>query len=112
MQLRGAQFKIGPPLCLNAGEFRLKAKDNPYEQRIGLAVSKDESTLEKVPEASIEALFGPQAVIANDKELKLRDIVTTKFDQPIPLFPILLALVLLAFAGEGLISKMFYRARR
>jgi hypothetical protein len=35
-------------------------------------------------------------VIANDRELKLRDIVTTKFDQPIPLFGVLLALPLLA----------------
>jgi hypothetical protein len=105
VQLRGGQFKIGPPLSLNAGEFRLKAKDNPYEQRIGLAVSKDESTLEKVPEAAIEALFGPKAVIANDRELKLRDIVTTKFDQPIPLFGVLLALLLLAFAAEGVISE-------
>ena len=112
VQLRGGQFKIGPPLSLNAGEFRLKAKGNPYEQRIGLAVAKDESNLEKVPEASIEALFGPNAIIANDKELKLRDIVTTKFDQPIPLFPILLALVLLAFAAEGVISKIFYKVRR
>jgi hypothetical protein len=51
-------------------------------------------------------------VVADDKELKLRDIVTTKFDQPIPLFPILLALVLLAFAAEGAISKIFYRSRR
>ncbi len=112
VQLRGGQFKIGPPLSLNAGEFRLKAKDNPYEQRIGLAVSKDESTLEKVPEAAVEALFGAKAVIANDKELKLRDIVTTKFDQPIPLFGVLLALLLLAFAAEGVISKIFYRTRR
>ena len=112
VQLRGAVFKIGPPLSLNAGEFRLKAKGNPYEQRIGLAVAKDESTLEKVPEASIDALFGPNAIVADDKELKLRDIVTTKFDQPVPLFPILLALVLLAFAGEGFISKIFYRVRR
>ena len=112
VQLRGAQFKIGPPLSLNAGEFRLKAKGDPYEQRIGLAVSKDESTLDKVPEASIEALFGPQAVIANEKELKLRDIVTTKFDQPIPLFPILLALVLIVFAAEAFISKIFYKVRR
>ncbi len=68
-------------------QSRQKAKNNPYEQRIGLAVSKDESTLEKVPEAAIKALFGPKAVIANDRELKLRDIVTTKFDQLIiPLF--------------------------
>ncbi len=112
VQLRGGQFKIGLPLSLNAGEFRLKAKDNPYEQRVGLAVAKDESTLEKVPEASIDALFGPNAIVANDKELKLRDVVTTKFDQPIPLFPILLALVLLAFAAEGFISKIFYKVRR
>ncbi len=112
VQLRGGQFKIGPPLSLNAGEFRLKAKDNPYEQRVGLAVSKDESTLDKVPEAAIEALFGPKAIVADDKALKLRDIVTTKFDQPIPLFPILLALVLLAFAAEGFISKVFYKVRR
>ena len=112
VQLRGGQLTIGPPLSLNAGEFRLKAKGNPYEQRIGLAVAKDESTLEKVPEASIDALFGPNAIVANDKELKLRDIVTTKFDQPIPLFPILLALVLLAFAAEGFISKIFYKVRR
>ena len=112
VQLRGAQFKIGPPLSLNAGEFRLKAKDAPYEQRVGLAASRDESTLDKVPDASIAALFGPNAIVADDKELKLRDIVTTKFDQPVPLFPILLALVLLAFAGEAFLSKVFYKVRR
>ena len=112
VQLRAGQFTIGPPLSLNTGEFRLKAKDNPYEQRIGLAVAKDESTLEKVPEASIDALFGANAIVANDKELKLHDIVAMKFDQPIPLFPILLALVLLAFAAEGFISKIFYKVRR
>ncbi len=112
VRLAKGQFQFGPPLSLNAGEFRLKAKDHPYEQRVGLAVDKSESNLEKVPATSIEALFGPNAIVADDKELKLRDIVATKFDQPIPLFPILLALVLVAFAAEGFLSKIFYKVRR
>ena len=47
-----------------------------------------------------------------DKKLRLEDILTGRFTQPIELFPFLMILLLLVLAGENLLANKFYRRKR
>ena len=110
---RQAELRITPPKTLSAGAFRVRAADekNPWQYRFSLNTPAEESSLDKVPEEAIAEVFGPNAVAHVDREVKFRDLLETKFDRPVELFPMLMLLVLLFFALEGLVANRFYKLK-
>jgi hypothetical protein len=104
-----AEFRLTRPLTLNPGEFRLRIKDGPWEERYSLSVPADESVLEKVPEEAFEPLFGKGRIAMLGRDEKLTDVPIAKFDEPVELFPWLLIGVLVLFALEGLFANRFYK---
>jgi hypothetical protein len=110
-----AELKIGPPRTLLAENFTLtlpgrQPNEGPrWKDGFSVNVPAEEFTLEKVPVETIEALTGPNTVVPVERDLKLRDAMDRKFNQPIDLFPWLLILVLMLLAVEGVVANRFYR---
>jgi hypothetical protein len=108
---RQTELRLTPPRTANAGAYTVRTKDDrsPWEYRFSLNTPAVESVLDPVPEEAIAALFGPNSVAAVEKEVKFRDLIEAKFDQPFELFPMLMVLVLVFFAFEGLVANRFYK---
>lgn len=110
---RQSELRLTPPRTLAAGAYTVRTTDdkNPWEYRFSLNTPADESGLDPVPEEAIAALFGPAGVAAVDKGVTFRQLIETKFDQPVELFPMLMLLVLIFFAFEGVVANRFYKLK-
>ena len=106
------ELRLGPGRTLTAGNFLLRTEDRSWQEGFALNLPAEESNLGKVPKEAVEALFGPDAVLPVEKDLKLGEILTKRFDPELRLFPWLLIGVLVLFAVEGLVANRFYRVRR
>ena len=104
--------RIPAAKTLTPGNYVLSTEKGDAREGFSLNPSAEESNLTKVPAEAVEALFGPNSVIPLGKDAKMRDVLATKFNQPIDLFPWLLILVLLLLAAEGVIANRFYRPIR
>jgi hypothetical protein len=104
----GQQTEIRLPPARTAGNFLVAAEDGRKEG-FSLNPPADEWVLDKVPAEAVEGLFGPNTVVPVEKDVKLRDILTSQFNQPIDLFPWLLIAVLFLIAAEGVVANRFYR---
>ena len=102
------EVRLPPGKTMTPGNFAVVAEDGRREG-FSLNPPAEEWTLDKVPAEAIEGLFGPGAVVPVGKDLKLRDALATKFNQPVDLFPWLLIGVLLVIAAEGVVANRFYR---
>lgn len=105
---RQTSVRIPAAKTLTPGNYAA-ATDRGDRDGFSLNPPAEESNLEKVPAPAIEDLFGPNSVIPLGKDANLRDVLTTRFDQPVDLFPWLLILVLVLLAAEGVIANRFYR---
>jgi hypothetical protein len=103
------EVRLPPTRTAVAGQFRVALDAAKWEDGFSLNVPTEEWNLAKVPEEAIEGLFGAKRVIPLSKDVKLRDVLTTTFNQPIDLFPWLLIAVLLLLCVEGLVANRFYR---
>lgn len=111
MELGEGQSEVRLPVDRTAipGHFTVFLESSKWEDGFSLNVPTEEWNLSKVAEESIESLFGPKSVVPLSKDVKLREILTTKFNQPIDLFPWLLLIVLFLLCGESLLANRFYR---
>jgi hypothetical protein len=105
------ELRIPRDRLSNPGAYTLRREDRSWESRFSLSIGAEESNLDKVPEEAIQTLFGPNSIVPVGKDLKLRDALQTKFNQPLDLFPGLLLAVLALFVLEGLLANRFYRLR-
>lgn len=105
------EYRLPPAQTLTAGSFVLRTEDNAWREGFSLNAPGEESNLEKVPEESIEAVMGENSLLPVEKELELGEILESRFDPEIKLFPWLLIALLLLFALEGLIANRFYQLR-
>lgn len=107
-------LRFPPERTMAAGNFTIisdpQDKTHPkWLDGFSLNAPPDESNLDRVEVQSINDLFGPDSVAPATRDLKLRDILSGKFDQPIELFPFLMILLLLFLAFENLLSNKFYK---
>lgn len=103
------EVRLPPARTALPGLFAVSLEAAKWRDGFSLNVPNDESNLAKVPEEAIEGLMGPKSVVPLTKDVKLRDVLTTTFNQPIDLFPWLLIAVLLLLCVEGLLANRFYR---
>jgi hypothetical protein len=106
------EIRIPAAKTLTPGNYVLSTEKGDAKEGFSLNPPAEESNLAKVPAEAVEALFGPNSVIPLGKDAKMRDVLATKFNQPIDLFPWLLILVLFLLAAEGVIANRFYRPIR
>jgi hypothetical protein len=104
-----SELRLAPDRTALPGHFVVELDQPKWSDGFALNVPGDEWNLAKVPEESIEALFGPKSVVPLAKDVKLREILTTKFNQPLDLFPWLLIAVLFLLCGESWLANRFYR---
>jgi hypothetical protein len=90
-----------------AGNFRILA--GSAREGFSLNPPGRESDLTKADVPPIEAVCGPNSVIPVEKTVSFRDLIESKFNQPVDLFPWLVILVLILIALEGVIANRFYR---
>lgn len=108
-----AELRLPPAKTATAGNYRVSTPDGKWQDGFSLNPPADEASLEKVPAEAIEGqttLFGPGSVIPVGKDIRLREALDTKFNQPVDLFPWLLIAVLLLVALEGVAANRFYRS--
>ncbi|MBY0513871.1 MAG: BatA and WFA domain-containing protein [Gemmataceae bacterium] len=115
---RQTEVKVGPPRTLFAGNYKLTLPGRPpnpeprWQDGFSVNPPAEEFELAKVPVEAIEALTGPNTVVPVERDLKLRDALDRKVNQPVDLFPWLLILVLLLLVMEGFVANRFYRRPR
>jgi Aerotolerance regulator N-terminal/von Willebrand factor type A domain len=103
------ELRVNPPRTNQPGNFALSVDAVKWRDGFSLNVPAEESTLDKVPVEAVEDLTGKNSVLPVDKNLRLRDALDRKFNQPVDLFPWLLIAVLVLLAVEGLVANRFYR---
>jgi hypothetical protein len=110
---RQTELRLTPPKTLAAGAYTVRTADEKalWAYRFSLNTAADESGLEKVPEEAVTDLFGKNGVATVDRAVDFRSLMDLKFDQPVELFPLLVLLVLIFFAFEGLVANRFYKLR-
>ena len=102
------EYRLPAANAQSTGNFLLAIDSLKWREGFSLNAPADESTLDKVPAEAIENLFGPNSVVPIGKDLKLRDVLASKFNQPLDLFPWLLIAVLLGIAAESVLANRFY----
>lgn len=90
------------------GHFTLFGNGKPLSS-FSLNLPPDECQLAKVPVDQIEALFGPNAILAVDYKTSLSQALQSHWSQPVELLPGLLIFVLLLVAVECFVANRFYR---
>ncbi len=108
---RAAELRLPPAQTLTAGNYVLRTEDGAWREGFSLNPPAEEFNLAKVPKEPIEELFGPNSVVGVERDLKLRDVLESRFDPELKLFPWLLLGVLVLFAVEGFVANRFYRLR-
>lgn len=103
------EVRLPPNRTAIPGGFTVFLDEAKWQDGYALNVPTEEWNLAKVPEDAIEGLFGPKSVVPLTKDVKLREVLTTKFNQPLDLFPWLLIAVLFLLCGESWLANRFYR---
>lgn len=101
-------LRITPERVSTPASYRVAA-GREWETGFSLNVPDDECQLERVPKEQIEQVLGSGAVVEIDSADNLRKRLEGQWGQPIPLFPWLMILLLLALAVENLLANRFYR---
>lgn len=89
------------------GSFSLAGEQ--VKDGFSLNIPATESILDKVEVPAIEGLTGPNSVVPVERAVNFRDLLETKFNQPVELFPWLIVLTLLLLAAEGVVANRFYK---
>lgn len=103
-------FELPPARTLAAGNYLVRTEDRSWQEGFSLNPPADEANLSKVPAEALEAVGGPESVVAAGKAFDLATLLKGRSGD-VSLFPWLMVLLLLAFAAEGVMANRFYRTR-
>lgn len=108
-----AEWTLDDDPLFSPGAFAVRPDGavGPWEFRFSVAVPPGESDPARVPEASLEQLLGPKPVIPVKQDFELDASLREKITPPFELFPMLIVLVLLFFAFEGVMANRFYKLK-
>jgi hypothetical protein len=91
------------------GNFTLTDGKGNRVAGFSLNVRPEESNLERVPVADVEAVLGEGTVLPTDQPASLRDAVREAGAAPLELLPVLMMLVLAALTVEALLANHYHR---
>src|SRR5262249_8017272 len=83
------------------GNYTLRNDDGEALAWFSINLPPEESDLTKVPTAEIEAVLGPNAVLA--------DVVGGQISHPLEMLPSVMLVLLFLLAVENLLANKFYR---
>jgi hypothetical protein len=95
--------------AVQPGQFTLTSSDGQWKTGFSANISAGECNLTRLPKEKIEAVFGPNSVLAPGHNTGFKDALQEHWTQPVELFPWLMILLLLALALENLLANRFYR---
>jgi hypothetical protein len=92
-----------------AGNFVVAGGKPRWETKFSLNPAPSEFVLDRVPQEEIEKITGPESVVPVGQNKPLKDLISSKFRQPMELLPWLMALLLIGLAVECYLANRFYK---
>jgi hypothetical protein len=92
-----------------AGNFVVSAPKSDWKARFSLNPQTNEFVLERVAPEEIEKISGPESLVPAGQNKPLRDLISSRFRQPMELLPWLMALLLIGLAVECYVANRFYK---
>jgi hypothetical protein len=84
-------------------------QDGELIARFSVNLPTDEVDLTRAAATDVEAMLGPDAIVAADRRLSVRELLAGHWNEPLELFPYLMVLLLFVLALENLLANKFYR---
>jgi hypothetical protein len=105
------QNEVQIPKAVEPGNYTLRHRDDPAKAVAWFSVNlpAEESNLTRVDKGAIEAVLGPDAVLAMQAQTDLKDAMQGHLSKPLELLPWLMVGLLLVLAVENLLGNKFYR---
>ena len=100
---------LAVPQANQPGNYAVTGEEGATVAAFSLNVAVEQSNLERVPAAEIEAALGPESLIPPDQWPRLQDAVKGGRAGTVELLPWLLMAVLLVLAIESVLANKFYR---
>ena len=101
------EVRLPPGKTLTAGNYRVRSAAG-FDAGFSLNPPADEADLTRVPADAVEAACGPTALVPAGKGFDLAATLSTR-GGAVELFPLLVVLLLVVFAAEGVLANRFYR---
>jgi hypothetical protein len=97
------------PQATEPGNYTLLTEDGEIYAWFSMNIPPEESDLTKVEKQEIEAVLGPDTVLALEARTDLAEALRGHVSQPWELMPMLMLALLLFLAFENLLANKFYR---
>ena len=100
------------PQATLPGNYLVESAGGEVVQRLGgfsVNMPAEESDLARVPAEELESVLGQGAVVPVDRKANLKDSLAGNWLEPVELFSVLMAALLVILAVENLVSNKFYR---
>jgi hypothetical protein len=105
---KGDRPEVTLPQAAQPGNYRL-TEGGATVARFSVNMPKEECDLTRLPASDVEALFGPDCVVAVGQDVSWADAIRRQWGEPIELFPYLMIALLFLVALENLLANRFYR---
>ncbi|HLW66916.1 MAG TPA: hypothetical protein VKS79_16495, partial [Gemmataceae bacterium] len=92
-----------------AGNFVVSGGKPRWETKFSLNPPPNEFVLDRVPPEEIEKVTGPEALVPAGQNKPLKDLISSRFRQPMELLPWLMAILLIGMALECYLANRFYK---
>jgi hypothetical protein len=92
-----------------AGNFVVSGGKPRWETKFSLNPPPNEFLLDRVPAEEIEKVTGPESLVPAGQNKPLKDLISSRFRQPMELLPWLMALLLIGLAVECYLANRFYK---
>jgi hypothetical protein len=99
------------PQASEPGNYTLRPVDADGDAVAWFSVNlpPEESNLARVPREEIEAVLGPEAVVAPETNVDIGKVIGDRISRPWEMMPLLMILLLVLLAVENLLANKFYR---
>jgi len=106
--VEAGQNEVRVPQAAEPGNYTLRTEDGDALAWFSVNLPPEESDLAKVAKGEIEAVLGPEAVLALEARTDLSDALRGHVSQPWEMMPALMLGLLLLLAVENLLANKFY----
>jgi Aerotolerance regulator N-terminal len=107
--VEAGQNEVSVPQAMEPGNYTLRVEDGEPLAWFSVNLPPEESDLNKVPKGEIEAVLGPETLLAIDAQADLSTVLSGHVSQPWEIMPILMLGLLFLLAAENLLANRFYR---
>jgi hypothetical protein len=107
--VEAGQNEVRVPGALEPGNYTLRNDDGDSLAWFSVNLPAEESDLTKVNKSEIEAVLGPDAVLAMEARTDLGEALRGQVSHPWEMMPVLMLLLLVLLAVENLLANKFYK---